>query len=435
MHHLKRDSGFNQCLVEAESRFVNARRSIGPAVISRSLLRKDQTHAGKRPLIAKILLVGVVPIEYLLHNRKPAHIERLGIKLGECRPKVLGDAVHHPEPDLVAALYGILPAILVVDAHAGKSRNRLHGHRRSIFLGAHSRHPRGHEAMPALSIGYGGGRKLREGFHIEFAESASTRVRQITCVRIDLLNHRIPNMAQLKQSFLMPGHVLPSRRIARIAGARQVESRKLTKIPAAVLAVAHTRSSPAIGKDGIRLVHSHDLFVHRGHELEVIRSKSARQPEIPVGRMSHLVALFIDHQPVRMGIVDILMTCVRVGSRHDVHAKIAACCGHLPEGVVVPEPFTAVVKRNPGRIEGDASPRVEQRGVGVNPLEVIEPESEVVSTRIVLDKIHLGPAHRTIVPAGFLRIILRIILDCGCVGSRQVLIADDISGGSTRCVL
>ena len=42
--------------------------------------------------------------------------------------------------------------------------------------------------------------------------------------------------------------------------------------------------------------------------------------------------------------------------------------------------------------------KIEQRGIRVNPPEVIQPEGKVIVPRIVLDKTQLRPAHRPVVP-------------------------------------
>src|SRR4029078_8078810 len=64
------------------------------------------------------------------------------------------------------------------------------------------------------------------------------------------------------------------------------------------------------------------------------------------------------------------------------------------------------MQRNFGGVEGNAPARAKTSGVGMDTLEIVEPESRIVVSRIVLDEGQLCPAHRTVEPGvrgGFTR--------------------------------
>src|SRR5689334_22437238 len=115
-----------------------------------------------------------------------------------------------------------------------------------------------------------------------------------------------------------------------------------------------------------------------GHEIEVVGTKRASDPVILVGPMAAFVAVFVDGDPVGMCIVNVLMTRVRVSTRDDIHAELAACGDDVAERVTIAEPLAAVMQRNFSGIERNAAARVNEGGVGVHLLEIVEPEIEAV---------------------------------------------------------
>ena len=58
------------------------------------------------------------------------------------------------------------------------------------------------------------------------------------------------------------------------------------------------------------------------------------------------------------------------------------------------------MERKPGRIKRDHASGRQADGVGVDALEVIQPEADVHIGGIVFGEIQLGPAHGLIEPAG-----------------------------------
>ena len=100
-----------------------------------------------------------------------------------------------------------------------------------------------------------------------------------------------------------------------------------------------------------------------------------------------------------MRLVDVLMRGMRVHTRQHVHAELPAAGEHLSKGIATPEELAAVVQRNPGGIERHAPAGAEARGVGMDALEVIEPEARIVTARVVLDESQLHPPHGPVAPA------------------------------------
>ena len=59
-----------------------------------------------------------------------------------------------------------------------------------------------------------------------------------------------------------------------------------------------------------------------------------------------------------------------------------------------------MVQRHFGRVVRDDAAGAQRRRVGVQPLEVVEPELRIEAARIVLDQGQLYPAHRPVEPPG-----------------------------------
>ena len=104
----------------------------------------------------------------------------------------------------------------------------------------------------------------------------------------------------------------------------------------------------------------HDFFMHGGHELEVVGPQSARKPEILVGWMPDLVAVLVNHEPIRVRIINVLVTGMRIRPGHDIHAQFAARRGNVPKSVHVSGATCCGNAAALGRVEGDASAALEQ---------------------------------------------------------------------------
>ena len=109
-------------------------------------------------------------------------------------------------------------------------------------------------------------------------------------------------------------------------------------------------------------------------------------------------AVFIDRQPVRVGVVHILMACVWVSACNDIHAQLPAAVRYVAEGIHISQPLAAVVQGNLGRVKGHASARIQNRGIRMDSLEIVKPELHVVIAGVVFDKTQLGPTHGAVVP-------------------------------------
>ncbi len=144
---------------------------------------------------------------------------------------------------------------------------------------------------------------------------------------------------------------------------------------------------------------THDLLVHLGHELEVVRAQRAGDPHLRRGPVPALAAVGVDGDPVGMRVVDILVGRVRIGARHHDHAQLAAARHQLAEGVAVAQPRAAVMQRDLGGIVGHAAAGAQAGGIGMGAPEIIQPESEVVLAGVVFDQRQLRPAHGPVNPA------------------------------------
>src|ERR1700733_2577343 len=99
--------------------------------------------------------------------------------------------------------------------------------------------------------------------------------------------------------------------------------------------------------------------------------------------MAALVALGIYGDPIGVRVVDVLAGGVRVGAGDDVHSLLAAALHDVPEGVHVAQILAAVVQWNLRGVEGHAASGAKAGRVGVDLLEIIEPEGKVVISRVV----------------------------------------------------
>ena len=105
------------------------------------------------------------------------------------------------------------------------------------------------------------------------------------------------------------------------------------------------------------VVHGDDFFGDLRHVLKVIGPEGAGEPEFLVGGVAGFLAIGVHHDPIGVGVVDILMDGVRIGTGHDVHAEFAAAFDEIAEGILIAQPLTAIVHGDLGGIEGDATAR------------------------------------------------------------------------------
>src|ERR1700677_4155425 len=110
--------------------------------------------------------------------------------------------------------------------------------------------------------------------------------------------------------------------------------------------------------------------------------------------MAPLLALGINSNPIGVRVVDVLAGRMRIGPGDDVHSQLAASLHDVAEGVRTAEILAAVVQRNLSGVESDAAAGAEASRIGMDLPEIIEPEGEVVISRIIFDKGQLRPAHR-----------------------------------------
>ena len=69
--------------------------------------------------------------------------------------------------------------------------------------------------------------------------------------------------------------------------------------------------------------------------------------------MANGLAACVHPDPVRVRVIDLLPACVRVRTRHDVHAQRAAPGKQVAKGVATAEPCAALLQRNLSGIERD----------------------------------------------------------------------------------
>ena len=87
------------------------------------------------------------------------------------------------------------------------------------------------------------------------------------------------------------------------------------------------------------------------------------------------LAVRLDGDPIRMRIVNVLVRGVRIDAGDHVHTKFAASGYHFAEGVAVAEIFAAVMQRDFGRIKSHAAAGAQARGIGMDSLEIVQPET------------------------------------------------------------
>ena len=175
-------------------------------------------------------------------------------------------------------------------------------------------------------------------------------------------------------------------------------ARRRAEVRPAVRAVAHAGAVPAVDEDAVHPVARHDLALHLGHQLEVVRTEAAGDPHLGRGPVPARAAVRVGRDPVGVRGLHVVVRRVRVGARQDDHPEPPAAGDQLAEDVPIAEPRAAVMEGNLRRVVGDAAPGAEADTVGARAPEVVEPEVDVELRRIVLDQRELRPAHRSVDP-------------------------------------
>ena len=130
--------------------------------------------------------------------------------------------------------------------------------------------------------------------------------------------------------------------------------------------------------------------------------------------MAARLAVGFHGDPIRMSVEDVLMRGVGIHARGHNHAEFAAAREHFAKGVAIAEELAAVMQRHFGGIKGHASAGAQAHGIGVDPLEIVEPEAGIVAARIVLDESQLHPSHGPVEPA-----LVRVLLAESRAGRRK----------------
>src|SRR3954462_14708137 len=167
-----------------------------------------------------------------------------------------------------------------------------------------------------------------------------------------------------------------------------------------MLAIAHARSVPPVDENPINAIPLHDLALHGGHELEIVRPERAGDPHFGRGPVAPDFAVGIHGNPIGMGCLDVVVGGVRISAGNDDHSLLAAARYEFAEWISVCEPLAAMMKGNRRRVISDAAAGAQTGGVPFSATEIIEPELRIELSGIVLDKRQLGPPHWFIDPAG-----------------------------------
>ena len=303
-----------------------------------------------------------------------------------------------------AVLHRILPAVRLFDAHAEDAADRLASHGGAIFLAVLPVGPGSHQAAARLAVGEQRGRQFADALHVQFAQRSSAGVGDIARRRVDLADLVVPQPPELEQALLPPHDIGAAAGSCGSFGARQIEARWP---PGNSAGSARSSTSPNPSQRLLKMPstwYSETISrVHLGHEFEVIWTQRAGDPQLRHRPVASRLPCGVHRDPVRMGVVDVLVRRVRIGAGEHHHAHLAAAGHEFAEGIARAEPLAAIVQRDLGGIVGDATPRAQTSGIGVRALEVVQPEARIVLAGVVLDQRQLRPPHGTVEPARRLR--------------------------------
>src|SRR4029453_16307676 len=116
----------------------------------------------------------------------------------------------------------------------------------------------------------------------------------------DLPDLHVPEFPERRQALAVPHDVLTPRTILRILRGGQVERGRGSEVLAAVPAPALPVTGPAVAEDPVHAGPRRNFTMNRRHELEVLRSERAGDPQGRVGPMPSRIAIRRDGNPVRV---------------------------------------------------------------------------------------------------------------------------------------
>ena len=201
--------------------------------------------------------------------------------------------------------------------------------------------------------------------------------------------------------FLGDLRALEARELRLLTFIGQVVACGCLEVALAMLAIADAMPRPTVGEDTVHRVHLHDFARDAGHIFKVVWPQRGGDPQVGVGPMAHRLAIRPHHNPVGVGVVDILMDGVGVGAGNHIHAQPAAPLIKFAKGVAVAHPGGAIVVGDLGRIVGDAATGAETGGVAMRLFKEVQPEIYVIVDGVGLGQCQLRPAHGAVKPILF----------------------------------
>src|ERR1019366_3513709 len=229
------------------------------------------------------MLILVCPEIDVVDGFEPALVVKRGGELGEPWPHAIGDGVERPDADLGAAGDAVLPAVLFFEADAEEADDWLVAHGGAIFLGGFADEPGRGETVACLTIGGEHRRATADLDGIEWARCATSVIRDHAGLGVDSANLVVPKIDDIDQTLAPPFEECTLRRVLRICRVREIETGGGFEVFAAVLAIAIAGAVPAVHEYAVSVVASHDLFMHGGHELEVVRAEGTGDPHLGRG--------------------------------------------------------------------------------------------------------------------------------------------------------
>ena len=143
---------------------------------------------------------------------------------------------------------------------------------------------------------------------------------------------RCPRVATGRRGAVAARADEPARGILRVVGSRQFMTGGGLEFRPAVPAKAHAGACPPVDEDPVDAVAGHDLPVHLGHQLEVVRPEGTGYPHLRRSPVTPLLAAGVHGDPVRVGFVYVVVGRMRVGPREDDHAEFRHPATSSPNG-------------------------------------------------------------------------------------------------------
>lgn len=94
-------------------------------------------------------------------------------------------------------------------------------------------------------------------------------------------------------------------------------------------------------------------------------------------------AIGFDGHPIRMGVKNVLMDCMRIGAGNNNHAVFSATVYEFSKQVAVAKPDATMMQRNIGRVVGNNATGAETDRIGMCLCKVIQPELLVIVLDII----------------------------------------------------